>query len=258
MATAMAACAPLGLRAAYLGAVGSDANGRRVVTELQQRGVDVSPVMTRDCPNRFAVITVDNTTGERIVLWDRDARLDLAAGDIDPAVVRRARIVHVDDEDQPGAILAAKIAHDAGVIVTSDIDCVNDATATLLGYASIAILAQHALPALTGDADPERGLRALGAAHPHKPLCVTLGPQGAMMLDGDQLIHEPGFAIDAVDTTGAGDVFRAALIHGLLNDLEPRDMLRFANAAAAVSCTRHGAMASVPSLDEVRRRLNGG
>ena len=54
----------------------------------------------------------------------------------------------------------------------------------------------------------------------------------------------------AVDTTGAGDVFRAAFIYGLLKGLPPRDMLRFANAAAAVSCTRAGAMASVPTTDE--------
>ena len=57
----------------------------------------------------------------------------------------------------------------------------------------------------------------------------------------------------AVDTTGAGDIFRAAFIYSLLKNDSPRDMLRFANAAAAVSCTRAGAMAGVPSLDEVNR-----
>ena len=63
----------------------------------------------------------------------------------------------------------------------------------------------------------------------------------------------------AVDTTGAGDVFRAAFIYALLKDDSPRDMLRFANAAAAVSCTRAGAMAGVPALDEVEPAvLSGG
>ena len=72
MATAMAACAGFGLKAAYLGAVGHDHNGRLIRAELDERGVDVSHLMTRECANRFAVITVDETTGERIVLWDRD------------------------------------------------------------------------------------------------------------------------------------------------------------------------------------------
>ena len=71
------------------------------------------------------------------------------------------------------------------------------------------------------------------------------------MLAGDQLVHAPAFTVTAVDTTAAGDVFRAGLIYGLLNDYAPHEMLRFANAAAAVSCTRSGAIASVPRLEEV-------
>jgi sugar/nucleoside kinase (ribokinase family) len=89
-------------------------------------------------------------------------------------------------------------------------------------------------------------------------LCVTLGASGAMLLKGDEVFTEPAFSVEAVDTTGAGDVFRAALIDGLLKEREPREMLRFANAAAAASCTRAGAMASVPSRDEVQRLLSGG
>jgi sugar/nucleoside kinase (ribokinase family) len=257
MATAMAACAALGLRAGYLGCVGNDHNGRAVTSELAFRGVDVSPVMTRECANRFAVITVDESSGDRIVLWDRDDRLNLSAPDIDIRLVSSARIVHVDDEDQHGAIAAAKAASEAGVIVTSDIDRVNGLTMQLIESVSIPIFAQHVLPQMTGESDPERGLRAVRGAHPDKPLCVTLGAAGAMMLDRDELIHEPGFVIQAFDTTGAGDVFRAGLIYALLNDYEPREMLRFANCAAALSCTRGGAMAGVPSLEDVKFFLSG-
>src|SRR5262245_36907362 len=100
MATAMAACAGFGRKAAYVGCVGHDHNGRLVRADLDERGVDLSHVLTRDCANRFAVITVDETTGERIVLWDRDERLDLAAREIDARLIESARVVHVDDEDQ--------------------------------------------------------------------------------------------------------------------------------------------------------------
>jgi sugar/nucleoside kinase (ribokinase family) len=86
---------------------------------------------------------------------------------------------------------------------------------------------------------------------------VTLGRAGAMILDGDVLHHEPAFHVDAVDTTGAGDVFRGAFMHGLLRRESPAGLLRFANAAAAVSCTRAGAMDAVPSLDDVQRMLEG-
>lgn len=254
MATAMAACAGFGLKATYLGCVGHDHDGRLVCSELQHRGVDVSHVMTRECANRFAVITVDETSGERIVLWDRDEQLNLSAHEIDRGLIASARVVHVDDEDQEAAITAAMVARGAGVPCTSDIDRVTSRTKDLIAAVSIPIFAQHVLPAMTGESDVERGLRAMRGLN-DGVLCVTLGAGGAMLLKGDELIAEPAFAVKAVDTTGAGDVFRAAFIYGLLKEYPLREMVRFANAAAAVACTRAGAMAGVPSLEETRTLL---
>lgn len=256
MATAMAACAGFGLTATYLGAVGHDHNGRVILSDLQQRGVDVSHVLTRECDNRFAVIAVDDTTGERIVLWDRDDRLNLAPHEIDAGLVASARVVHVDDEDQEAAIVAAGLARSAGVPCTSDIDRVTDRTKDLVAAVSIPIFAEHVLPAITGEPDLERGLRAVLSTN-HRMACVTLGPAGAMLIADGQSVVEPGFEVKAVDTTGAGDVFRAAFIYGLLNGLAPRELLRFANAAAALACTRAGAMASVPPLSAVRALATG-
>ena len=256
MATALTACAAFGLKAAYVGCVGHDHSGRLLRAELEQRGVDVSQVKTRECANRFAVITVDETTGERIVLWDRDERLNLAAREIDPDAIASARVVHVDDEDQEAAIAAATLARQAGVPCTSDIERLTDRTKDLIAAVSIPIFAQHVLPAITGETDIERALRVVRRTHDGM-LCVTLGPAGAMVLAGDECISEPGFKVHAVDTTGAGDVFRAALIYALLKEQPPREALRFANAAAAMSCTRAGAIAGVPSMSEVDALLNG-
>jgi sulfofructose kinase len=256
MATAMAACAGLGLKTAYFGCVGHDHDGRLIRSELEQRGVDVSHVLTRECANRFAVITVDETSGERIVLWDRDERLNLRARDFDPALIGSARILHVDDEDQEAAIAVATVARSAGVPCASDIDRITDRTKDLIAAVSIPIFAQHVLPVMTGESDVERGLRAMRKWNDGM-LCVTLGPSGAMLLQGDELVIEPAFSVKAVDTTGAGDVFRAAFIYALLKEYPLRKMVRFANAAAAVSCTRAGAIASVPAMREVETLLSG-
>jgi sugar/nucleoside kinase (ribokinase family) len=254
-ATAMAACAALGLRAAYLGGVGNDDNGRRLRAELERHGVDTSPVLTRDAATRFAVIIVDDS-GDRIILWDRDDRLNLTADDVRPDLVAAARLLHVDDEDQDAAIRAAVLARHAGIPVTSDIERLTERTAELVAAVSVPILNEHLLPALTGEADVERALRRLRRTHPGL-LGVTLGANGAAMLDGDDFIVDAGVAVDAVDTTGAGDVFRAGIIYGILRGWPPRELLRFANAAAAISCMRAGAMASVPALAEVESRLSG-
>lgn len=253
-ATAMAACARFGLRAAYFGCIGNDANGRLITGELQQRGVDVSAVLTRDCANRFAVITVDETSGERIVLWDRDDRLNLSAGDIDPALIRAARLVHVDDEDQDAAITVARMARQADVPVTSDIDRVTSRTRDLIEAVSIPMFAEHVLPAITGESDPERCLRAVRGWH-DGILCVTLGARGAMLLINDDLSYLPALPVNPVDTTAAGDIFRAGFIFGLLRGRQANALLEFANAAAALSCTKAGAMASAPDLREVESAI---
>ena len=256
MTTALVACARFGLRAKYLGATGTDGNGRRIRAELTHHNVDTSDAVIHDAPNQYAVILVDETTGERIVLWDRDDRLRLRPHEIPKDALLSARLLHVDDVDQEAAILAASIAREAGLAVTSDIDRLTGRTIDLVQAVTIPIFAEHIPTHLTGARDPESALRQLRTEHDGL-LCVTLGAEGALALDGDRAIHSPGFKVVAVDTTGAGDVFRAGFIYGTLQGWDTPRTLRFANAAAGLSCTRPGAIAGVPSLEEIERFLAG-
>ena len=248
-ATTVSTCAAMGLRVKYVGALGGDDNGRRMREELTRREVNLSGAVTRDVSNRFAVILLDQTIGERVVLWDRDTRLSLDHSEL-TAALTGMRLVHVDDEDQDAAITAAVIGREAGVPVTSDIERLTDRTEELVARVTVPIFAEHLLQELTGESDFERALRKLRRTHAGL-LCVTLGARGAMLLDGDTLHHEPARQVEVVDTTGAGDVFRGAFIHALLRGDTPRDILRFANAAAAISCTRVGAISSIPSLSDI-------
>jgi len=249
-ATALATCARLGLRARYIGATGTDGNGKRIREELSRRGIDAVDSVIRDVPNQFAIILVDEQSGERIVLWDRDERLRLRPREIVREAVVSARLVHVDDVDQPSAILAARMAREAGLPVTSDIDRITDLTEELIAAVTIPIFAEHVLPGLTGLTDLEAALRRVRAHHDGL-LIVTRGAHGALALQGDRLLRSPGFVVPAVDTTGAGDVFRGGLILALLRGWDTETALQFANAAAAVSCTRLGAMEGVPTVADV-------
>jgi sulfofructose kinase len=251
MATAVCTCASLGLRSKYVGVSGSDENGRRIRQELTARGnVDVTDLIVRDADNQFAVILVDETTGERIVLWDRDDRLRLRDRELPVDALAHARVVHVDDTDEDAAIRAARIGRDAGAHVTCDIDRITPRTAELVSLVTHAIFAEHVLVQLTGIDDPEQALREIRTTHDGL-LCVTRGDQGAVALDGDRFYREPAFDVCAVDTTGAGDVFRGGFIYALLHDQPIDQALRTANAAAAVSCTRLGALNGVPTMDEI-------
>jgi sugar/nucleoside kinase (ribokinase family) len=252
VATTLCTCAGLGLRTRYLGAFGNDEHGRLIRSELEQRGVETSHSAVRYAPNRHAVILVDERTGERTIAWHRDAALALQPRDLAPEALAGARLLHVDNVDEEMAIAAARLARAAGMMVTTDVDVVTDTTGVLIAAATLPVFAAHVPEVLTGQTDPRRALRELRRQY-GAMLCVTLGSRGAMLLAGDELFEAPAFRVEAIDTTGAGDVFRGALIFSLLRGDPPESMLRFANAAAAVSCTREGAIASVPNLQEIDR-----
>lgn len=253
-ATCLATCARFGLRASYMGVFGNDDGARHMRQELTARQIDLRFSTSRAAPNHYAVILVDERSGDRLVLWGRDAALALTPEHISTDAITSARVVHVDDVDIDAAIYAARLARAAGVPVTSDIDRFSDRTPDLVRSVTVPVFASHVPEELTGERDHERALRKLRRDHDGL-LCVTLGARGAAALDGDRFVHEPGFSVDAVDTTGAGDVFRGGLIYGLLLGWPIERILRFANAAAGTSCTRAGALDGVPSLDEVQQRL---
>lgn len=254
VATALSTCAALGLRTRYIGTFGNDEHGRLIRAELEQRGIDTSFAFVRYAPNRHAVILVDERTAERTVVWQRDAALALRPEQVTSEAIAGARLLHVDNVDEDAAIAAARLGRAAGLIVTTDIDQVGPGTPGLIAASTFPILAERVPHALTGETDPERALRAMRRQHDGM-LCVTLGIRGSMLLVGDTLYQAPAMTVDAVDTTGAGDVFRGALMFALLRGDTPKAMLRFASAAAAVSCTREGAIAGVPTSEEIARFL---
>jgi sugar/nucleoside kinase (ribokinase family) len=254
VATTLATVASFGLRAALLGTTGDDDQVNGLCNALESRGVDTSLLLRRPVRHRRAMVVVSEQTGDRAVLWERDERLALSPGEIPRAVVEGARLLHVDDVDVEASLAAARIACTAGIPVTSDIDRVTDRTRELMTAVTVPIFAEHVPRALTGERDPERALRTLRKTHSGM-LCLTLGARGSMLLDGNQLYRVPAPAVRTVDATGAGDVFRGAFIYALLRGDSPVDILRFANTAAALSCTREGALDSVPARHEVEEFL---
>ena len=256
-ATALATCRNFGLTAKYVGVVGSDEDGARICRDLVARGVDVSDVARHpDAPTATATLLIDDE-GDRIVLWHRDPRLALDPAALPARALESARLVHVDDVDEPAAIEAARIASNAGVPTTCDVDHLTSRMDEFLSLISVPIFAEHVPEQLTGQADLEQALRALRARHGGL-LVVTLGPRGAAALDGDTFHWQPAFAVETVDTTGAGDVFRGGFIYAFLSGFPTAEALRFGNAAAAASCTRLGAMGGVPTLGEALEFLENG
>jgi len=250
-ATAVTAAARMGLRAAYVGTFGHDEYGTVIRSSLKRDGIDVSQAQVREAPNRYAVILIDKRTGERMVLWDRDPRLAMDADAMPDALIESTRILHVDVTDPQASISAAHRARERGVLVTTDVDKLDDNAHEVLKTATHAIVAEHVPTEMTGIEDLDAAVRAMRQSI-GGVIVVTRGARGAMALDTDgTIVYEAGFPVDTQDATGAGDVFRGAFAYGLVQAWPIHLVLRFANAAAAISVTRHGAIDGAPRRSEV-------
>jgi sugar/nucleoside kinase (ribokinase family) len=251
VATALLAGARLGLRSAFVGAVGSDPAAPLVLAPLEAAGVDTRGVRrVAGAATRLAVILVDRQSGERTVLWYRDPRLRLRVEDVSTERIARARCVLLDGDDPEVAAHAARTAREAGVPVVLDVDALSPGIETLLTHADYPVVSRHFAESLGGDGRVRSGLDrllALGA----RLAVATLGERGALARSRDAEFASPPFAIVPRDTTGAGDVFHAAFVWGLLEGLEPAPLLRAANAAAALSCRALGAQGGLPTRKEL-------
>lgn len=252
VATALVALARWGLRAMYVGNVGEDGHGRLSLDLLRQEGIDVSRARTvPGAASQFAVILVEEATGERTIVWDRDARLRIRPDDLPLSDIRAARALLVDGHDVPASVAAARAARSAGVPVVLDAEKVQEGTEELLGLCGHIVAAERFPGRLFGPLDPGEAARRLRDRFGAEAATVTLGARGAVGCDAAGLHRAPAPPVDAVDTTGAGDVFHAGYLFALLGGRPFPEVLAFANAAAALSCRALGGRSAIPLLGEI-------
>jgi sulfofructose kinase len=256
VATALVACTRFGWRARYIGRFGDDDLGALARESLIAEGVDISATsIAPGASNQFSIILVDARSGSRTVLWDRHPGLVLEAADVPADAVRSGRLLLLDCQDTLASAEAARQARAAGIPTILDVEKVRPAIGELL-HATDAIITAETFPSeLTGHEDPGRALEAMAREFNSPLVCVTLGAKGSLARCNGREIRTEGFAIDCVDSTGAGDVFRGAFASACLRwpDGEVEDALTYANAAAALNCRGLGARGALPTAAEVDR-----
>ena len=259
VATAMVACAKLGLRTKYIGSIGDDERGRIQMESLRNSGINLDHLQQRHgCPNQSAYIVIDQSTGERTVFWSRPDCLRIAPGEITPQQIIGARLLHIDGHDTAAVEHAARIARDNGIPVTVDVDTIYpgfDCVLPLVDY----LIASSEFPARwTRIEDPFDALAAIREKHGMRVAAMTLGAHGTLALSEGRYFYSPGFVVDCVDTTGAGDVFHGAFCYSVLQKMPLPEALEFSNAMAALNCTGTGARGHVATVAEVRHLMARG
>ncbi len=258
VATTMAGLTRLGLSTAYAGRFGDDDAGGIGWASLADEGVDMRfAERIAGARTQIAFIIIDERTGERTVIWQRDGRLGYAADEAPADASAMAKVLHFTPHDTGACLRMAKAARSAGTIVSIDIDNVFEGVEDVLGNVDILISSAEFPERFLGISDPRLAITEMQSRFGCGIAGVTLGSAGSLLRCGDTFVETGGFAVPGgcQDTTGAGDAFRVGLLYGLLTGESVEESARIANAVAALKCRSLGARTALPRAWELAEFL---
>jgi sulfofructose kinase len=249
-ASTVVACQTWGLSTRYVGKLGDDDAAELHLREFARTGVDARIVRVPNAASPQSLILVDEG-GERTVLCRRDERLLLQPSDLDRAWIINARALHVDGFETAAATAAAVWARAAGIPVIADLDETYPGVEDLIENVDYLIVSRDFPSRLTRERNLEQSLRTLKRNFGCAVAAATLGEHGVLAWDGVQFHSSSAYRVPVADTTGAGDIFHAGFIFGLLQDWPLPRQLDFACAAAALNCTAQGARGGIGTIDAI-------
>ena len=276
------AASRLGASTGFIGKVGNDAFGRSLAETLSNDGVNTDGLLVSyDVPTTMAIVSVDET-GEREFAFYRDPGADTQLT-VDEAIsalsANMPKILHVGSlsmttsPSKEACEEAVKYAKENGAVISYDPnyraalwdseDHAIEMMKALLPYADILKVSDEEMVMLTGSGDFEEGSRILAECGAGLVL-VTLGADGVFVRMGGKSATVPGFKVQVADTNGAGDTFLGAMLKQIAVGVVAEEdvwtqilrMVRYANKAASLTCSRHGAIPAMPTLDEVEKEFD--
>ncbi len=257
VATAVVACQNWGMSTRYAGILGDDAAATLHQEAFARAGVETQIVTVEGGASPQSLILVDGG-GERTVLCRRDERVVLKPTHLDRQWIVNARALHVDGYDTEAATVAAGWARAAGIPVIADLDELYPGLEKLLESVDYLIVSRDIPSRLMGEPDLEMALRQMQRRYGCRLAAATLGHDGVLAWDGKHLHHTAAYRVPVVDTTGAGDIFHAGFIYGLLQDWPLERQLDFACAAAALNCMAVGARGGIQPVETIEEFMTTG
>lgn len=257
-ASAMVALRRLGLKTAYAGRFGSDPEGLFGLQTLKDDHVNVDfAEVVEGARNQIAFITIDQRSGERTIVWDRDDRLAYKREEAPAEFGSLGKVLHLDAHDPPACVRVAQAARASGTIVSADIDNVYEGLPELLPLIDIMIGSKEFPKRVTGISDERLALVELKNQFGCALVGMTIGAAGAVLYHEGSFIASPGFEAPGGcrDTTGAGDAFHAGFLYGFLTGEDVETSLKLGNAVAAIKCSALGARTALPTNSELDRFL---
>jgi sulfofructose kinase len=250
VATTVVACQTWGLQTRYVGKLGDDDASRLHQAAFEKAGVEAQLIKVPGGVSPQSIIIVD-AGGERTVLCRRDELLALKPEELNREWIVNARALHVDGHDTAAATQAAKWARQAGVPVVADLDEAYQGIEDLVENVDYLIASRDFPCRLMDEPKLERALKRMKERYGCRLTAATLGQDGVLAWDGKRYLHCTAYCVPVVDTTGAGDIFHAGFIYGLLRDWPLERQLDFGCAAAAMNCMAAGARGGIKPVAEI-------
>jgi sugar/nucleoside kinase (ribokinase family) len=254
VATTVVACQTWGLRTRYVGKLGDDHAACLHREAFDRVGVEARLISVPGGVSPQSLILVDGG-GERTVLCRRDETMALQPEDLKREWIVNARVLHVDGHETAAATLAASWAHEAGIPVVADLDETYPGVDELIANIDYLIVSKDFSCKLMKDSNLESALKRMQSRYNCRLSAATLGEDGVLAWDGRRLHRSAAYRVPVVDTTGAGDIFRAGFIYGLLREWPLDRQLDFSCAAAAMNCMAAGARGGIKTVEAVENLM---
>lgn len=251
-ATAAVAASRLGVPSAFVGAVGDDEDGRRILLGLSEEGVDISGVRVVPGSSGASVVIVERRGGTRIICTRPVPPLDIAPGSAAADLIRAAQWVHVDHLGWP-AVMSLLQPRSPNGRPRLSVDAGNPIPDFSPADVELYVPTVEALVRTYGAREPEELVDAALADGAHT-VVATRGGDGSLAATRDGGRHSaPAVRGDIVSTLGAGDVFHGALLAAVVQEMSLDSALTYANTVAALSCAGLDGRSAIPRQTELRR-----
>ncbi len=249
--TALATIALLGANARFFGRVGDDHFGRFILSGLSDVGVDTSLVQIEQQKlSPVSIVEMDEFTRRQRMLCTGGSTTALETRDLPPRLLVGCSLLCLDGYQPALQAALAEKARAKKIPVLLNAGHLGGGMGELLSLADVVIGSERFASEIAPSDQIESSLREITRLGPRVAV-ITLGPEGAMALEGDKLVQQDPLDVPVADRTGAGDVFCGAFAYATAAGWALEDALPFANAAAGLSCRSLGARAGLPSLAEV-------
>lgn len=259
--TATVAASRLGLRTAILGVVGNDMFGYANKADFEYNHVDTAHLLLDEGKRtNFCICMCEREIQGKEFISSPGTFRALEVADLDEEFIKSGRILHIGDMLTEAKFQAADWIHEAGGIVSIDAAYYRPDIYENYNYLDIFIASETYLNSMCADKGQISCEEAARCIHAQGPDIVifTLGERGGKGIYDDKYFEYPAFVVDAVDTTGAGDVFHGAFNYAYLQGWDVPRCARFSSAVSAIKCTRLGGRAGIPTADVVNRFLETG